>query len=266
MIDRPISTDARPPEKDDAGARDHYSYTLYADPAIARSFDERRFGGPIGAIVASGQASVLERFLGPVRGRSILDVGTGTGRAAFLMTDLGARVIGVDASEEMLTIARDRATGRTERPDFAAGDAHALNFGDRSFDIAVSLRVLMHTPRWQICIDELCRVSRDLVVLDYPSVHSAALVQSIGRRIRHALGGRTEPYRVFSDGQIANALKRNGFRIRDIDRQFVLPIALHKTVGSRPFTERSEHALAQVGLRRTLGSPVTIVAERCASS
>ena len=29
-------------------SRNHYSYTTYADPETARTFDARRFGGPIG--------------------------------------------------------------------------------------------------------------------------------------------------------------------------------------------------------------------------
>ena len=63
--------------------RDHYSYTVYADPVTAASFDERRFGGPIGQLIAVEQARVLAEFAGPIEGRSILDVGTGTGRAAI---------------------------------------------------------------------------------------------------------------------------------------------------------------------------------------
>ena len=59
---------------------DHYSYTMYADPAMARSFDECRFGGPIGELIAGTQARVIANMVGRVHGRSILDVGTGTGR------------------------------------------------------------------------------------------------------------------------------------------------------------------------------------------
>ncbi len=105
--------------------RDHYSYTVYADPATARTFDERRFGGPIGDLVANDQARVLETFLGPASGQSILDVGTGTGRAALLLAALGAHVTGVDASEEMLAIARQRAAQEHAAITFAVGDAHA---------------------------------------------------------------------------------------------------------------------------------------------
>src|SRR6185436_20833777 len=61
-------------------SRDHYSYQVYADPVTAQTFDDRRFGGPIGEIVADTQARILSEFLAPTRGRTILDVGTGTGR------------------------------------------------------------------------------------------------------------------------------------------------------------------------------------------
>ena len=42
-----------------SGPREHYSYTYYADPTTAVSFDERRFGGPIGELVAATQERVL---------------------------------------------------------------------------------------------------------------------------------------------------------------------------------------------------------------
>lgn len=246
--------------------RDHYSYAIYADPATASTFDARRFGGPIGEMVAAQQAAVLLDFLGPLDGRTVIDVGTGTGRGAFLLASAGAQVVGVDASAEMLAVARGRLSGHTGQIEFREGDAHRLDFPDRSFDAAVSLRVIMHTPRWRACIAELCRVARQTVVVDYPSARSTALVQSLQRKVTHAFGGRTEPYRVFLDQQVTRALEQHGFRVRAINRQFVLPIAVHKTIGSPSFTRSAERALERMGALRAFGSPVTIVAERCASS
>lgn len=246
--------------------RKHYSYTVYADPAVAQSFDDRRFGGPIGEIVAGTQARVLTDFVGRMQDRRILDVGTGTGRAALLCARGGAQVTGVDASEQMLSIARQRASAEGVSARFLPGDAHNLAFGDRSVDVAISLRVLMHTPNWRRCVAELCRVADQLVIVDYPSATSVALIESLVRRVTHALGVRTEPYRVFRHSAIADAFTQNGFRVRSVHRQFVLPIAFHKTVGSRRFTDGVERALEQAGLRRIFGSPVTIAAERCASS
>jgi SAM-dependent methyltransferase len=206
------------------GERDHYSYSVYADGATARNFDERRFGGPIGDLVASTQARVLTNMMGRIQDRDILDVGTGTGRAALLFARGGARVTAVDASEAMLTIARQRATA------------------------------------------QLCRTANRLVIVDYPSAVSVALFEAMARRAAHGLGARTEPYRVFTQATIASAFDRCGFRVRSVHRQFVLPIAFHKAVGSRRLTIRSEQFLDRLGLLKVFGSPVTLVAERCASS
>jgi 2-polyprenyl-3-methyl-5-hydroxy-6-metoxy-1,4-benzoquinol methylase len=246
--------------------RDHYSYSMYADADMARTFDERRFGGPIGELVASAQASVLLSFVAPLEDRTILDVGTGTGRAALLLARNGAKVTGVDASEEMLEVARKRGAGEGLDVTFRRGDAHALEFEDRAFDAAVSLRVIMHTPDWRDCIRELCRVSKRLVVVDYPSAFSVALAQAVSRRAMRRLGRQTESYRVFRPHVIVRELARSGFRVQAVHRQFVLPISLHKLIGSRRFTEGSEKLLQQLGLLRMFGSPITLVAVRCESS
>ena len=245
---------------------DHYSYSLYRDPQTAQTFDEKRFGGPIGEMVAFDQARAIAGFIGRVDHTRILDVGTGTGRAALTLAREGGIVTGIDASEAMLAIARQRAAAEGLSVTLQQGDAHAVPFPDRSFEVAISLRVLMHTPDWRQCVAELCRVSDRLVVLDYPSARSLATLQAAGRRIVSMLGGATEPYRVFRPRAIAAALDRSGFHVRSVHRQFVLPIAFHKAIGSPAFTRALENVLARIGLLTLFGSPVTLVAERCASS
>ncbi|MBC6471313.1 methyltransferase domain-containing protein [Actinomadura alba] len=59
-------------------------------------------------------------------GARVVDVGCGTGRAAAEMTDQGARAVGVDISEQMVTVARERWSG----PDFRTAAAYELPFGD----------------------------------------------------------------------------------------------------------------------------------------
>lgn len=243
--------------------KEHYSYAAYADPEMARTFDASRFGGPIGAMVAGTQARVLANMVGRIDGRPILDVGTGTGRAALLFARGGAVVTAVDASEEMLAEARRRAAEENAAIRFQIGDAHALDFSDRSYDVVVSLRVIMHAPEWRRCLAEFCRVADRLVIFDYPSAHSFARLESFGRRIAHKLGARTQPYQTFTDTMIDEVLERNGFRRRSVHRQFVLPIAFHKLIGSPRFTDRVERGLDRLHLLELFGSPVTIVAERC---
>jgi hypothetical protein len=123
----------------------------------------------------------------------------------------------------------------------------------------------MHTPDWRQSLAELCRVAERHVVFDYPALLSAAAIQAVSRRAAARLGMRVESYRVFSDRAIHQALSANGFQISDVHRQFALPIALHKRVNSAAVTARVEGMLARAGLTRVVGSPVTVVAERCAS-
>lgn len=244
---------------------DHYSYSVYADPAMAEAFDGLRFSGPIGELLARTQEGVIASYLEPLEGRRILDVGTGTGRAAIALARRGAVVTGLDASAEMLAVARRRAEVVRVAVSFEQGDAHGLAYGDRSFDSVVCLRVLMHTPDWRRSLAELCRVADARVVFDYPALASAAALQAGARRLAYAAGARLEAYRVLSNRSIRSVLLANGFRSVDMHRQFVLPISLHKRLNSATATQRIESVLAKLGLRRLMGSPVTVVAERCAS-
>jgi ubiquinone/menaquinone biosynthesis C-methylase UbiE len=241
---------------------EHYSYAVYADPAMAERFDAMRFSGPIGRLIAETQEQQIAAFLAPVEGRRVLDVGTGTGRAAIALAKRGAIVTGVDASAEMLQVAGRRADEARVSVAFARGDAHHLDFPDRSFDAVVCLRVLMHTPDWRASLRELCRVSSGRVVFDYPSLFSAAAIQAATRRMGHMVNPSVEAYRVFSPSSVAGVLSDAGFRVRDEHRQFVLPIALHKRVNSESWTRRVEAIMERTGLMKLFGSPVTVVAER----
>jgi 2-polyprenyl-3-methyl-5-hydroxy-6-metoxy-1,4-benzoquinol methylase len=247
------------------GSEKHYSYAAYADAAMASSFDAKRFGGPIGNILLQDQERVLAEFLGDVAGRRVLDMATGTGRAALALAKRGALVTGVDASRQMLTVARARAAEAGLSIEFEEGDAHALAFPDGAFDASVCLRMLMHVPDWRKALGELCRVTRHRLVFDYPAVASAAALQTIWRRAAVTVGRNVEAYRVFRASDVSRELDRHGFRITATHKQFVLPIALHKVVGSAGFTRSLERVLASAGLLKVAGSPVTIAADRCAS-
>jgi ubiquinone/menaquinone biosynthesis C-methylase UbiE len=245
--------------------QDHYSYAMYADPAMAERFEGMRFSGPIGRLIADTQEQVIASFLAPLAGRTVLDVGTGTGRGAIALARRGAVVTGVDASAEMLAVARTRAAAAGVTVTFSREDAHGLPFADRTFDAVLCLRVLMHTPGWRQSLGELCRVARDRVVFDYPAMASAALLESLARRLAHAAGARVEAYRVFTESSVRATLRANGYRVVGMHRQFVLPIALHKRLNSAAATRRIEATLHRAGLNWLAGSPVTVVAERCAS-
>lgn len=96
-------------------------------------------------------------------GERLLDVGCGLGEAAVaLAEDLGARgeVIGIDASSEMLSVARHRGRAAACPVRFSVGDALDLDEPSRSFDAARSERTLQWLTDPQAAVNELARVLR----------------------------------------------------------------------------------------------------------
>ena len=166
-------------------------------------------------------------------------------------------------------LARRRSAGAAARrraSAFAARRRTTSPFADRRFDVTVSvLRVLMHTPDWRAYARASCAASRRPGSSSTIRRGSASRRSSrAARRVLHAAGRSTEPYRVFGDGAIDAVLPRRRLpRDRDRHRQFVLPIALHKAVGSRAAArDSSEGALRASGVTALVGSPGHVVAER----
>ena len=84
--------------------------------------------------------------------QTYLDIGGGTGDIAFLWRAAGGGpVTVVDANPNMIAVGRERATQRKiEGIAWTVGDAEALDFKDRSFDVAGSafcLRNVTHLDR-----------------------------------------------------------------------------------------------------------------------
>lgn len=84
---------------------------------------------------------------------TLLDVGCGTGMHAREFARLGWQVSGVDASSEMIALARERA-GPEARVDFSAGRAADFNL-ERTFTAAVSL---FHVASYHTAEGELQRM------------------------------------------------------------------------------------------------------------
>ena len=96
--------------------------------------------------------------LDPRPGEQVIDVGTGTGRAAREVAARGASATGVDIAEEMLNASR--AQTAHQGIDFRLGDAEALPFEDAAFDKAISTFGVMFSVQPHVAVSELARVLR----------------------------------------------------------------------------------------------------------
>ncbi len=93
-------------------------------------------------------------------GRDVLDAATGTGRHALHLAAQGWRVSAIDASAEMLVLAREKAAERKLSIQVEQQDLAQLSFADSSFDLVVCSLALAHIQDLLPPCRELLRVLR----------------------------------------------------------------------------------------------------------
>jgi SAM-dependent methyltransferase len=91
------------------------------------------------------------------RAKNVIDVGSGSGALLPLIqaASPASIVLGVDNSEGMLRLAKDKHRG-----PLALMDVQKLELADDQFDVAVVAFVLFHLPRPDQCLAEVYRVLR----------------------------------------------------------------------------------------------------------
>ena len=76
----------------------------------------------------------------------VLDIGTGPGLFPIILGKDGHHVIAIDYSDGMVDIARRNCRNQGVECDIRKMDAQHLEFGDESFDLIVSRKVLWNLP------------------------------------------------------------------------------------------------------------------------
>ncbi|MFA5744830.1 MAG: arsenite methyltransferase [Candidatus Paceibacterota bacterium] len=130
-------------------------------------------------------------------GETVLDLGSGAGLDCFLAADkvgVSGKVIGVDMTEEMVTMARENATNQGyTNIEFKLGDIEKLPIEDSSIDVVISNCVVNLAPDKSKVFGEVYRVLSkggrmyisDIVLLDELSPEQRAN----GKLIAGCVGG-----------------------------------------------------------------------------
>jgi SAM-dependent methyltransferase len=125
-----------------------YFYEAIADrfDAIANPYDTNR-----------RVEIVFDELLGreDLRGRSLLDVGCGTGWFSARAAERGARVTSLDLGTGLLELTRKRCPTTA-----VAGDACRLPFAEQAFDVVISSECIEHTLDPLAAVAEIHRVTR----------------------------------------------------------------------------------------------------------
>lgn len=147
---------------------------------------EAWYDAPRGRRIATLEYALLESMLQPAAGRSLLDIGCGTGHfTRRFARDARLATVGLDPNEAWLAYARAHAAGDES---YVAGRAESLPFPDRSFDYTVSVTALCFVGDIEQALRELVRVTRRRFAVGVLNRHSWLYV-------RKGRGGGTGGYR-----------------------------------------------------------------------
>ena len=201
------------------------------------------------------------RHANPLLGEDIIDIGSGPG---FLTRDLAAgagetgSVLGLDSSESMLAIGRERCDAMPG-VRFEQGDAVALPVPDESLDVAVSTQVMEYVEDVDRALSEIARVLRPggrtlLLATDW---RACAWHSSDDKRMQRMLGAWEEHLaHPALPRTLAARLEKQGLELTTLDRHSIVERAEERTgyasmlmgmlpsfaPGRRGVTEEEAHA------------------------
>ena len=261
------SCDDRPRQADRPGSLQLRGLRRSGD---GRAFDAMRFGGPIGRLLAEiAGAGASRRFSAPLAGRR-------DPRRRHRHRPRGDRAR-ARAARSSPAWTRRRRCWRVARA--ARADAHAAvdvrRAATRTPGVSRSVvrrgrvpaRADAHAGLARSRSRELCRVARERVVFDYPALASAAALQAVGAARRARRRARaSRPTASSATGAVARRARARTASassappaVRAADR------AAQASSDSAPSPSGSRARSRGSGCCGCVGSPVTVVAERCAS-
>lgn len=171
------------PTSPEPPAKDAVSYHR----ELAAGWEQRYTKPAFQARLRAFQQSLAEYDL---HGQEWLDAGCGSGTLARYLVESGARVLGVDAAEEMVSLARELANEKSYGQQLRFKQIPtitSLPLPDRSLDGILCSSVLEYVPDSAACLKEFARVLRPGGLL----VVSVANRRSVVRRAQvatHKLG------------------------------------------------------------------------------
>lgn len=123
----------------------------------AKAYDEW-YNSKLGKFVDKVEDDCAFGLFTVKKGMTVLDIGCGTGNYSIKLAKMGYKVIGIDVSDEMLNIAKEKAKDKGLDIGFYKKDVLNLDFEDEQFDAVFSMAALEFIPETKKAIDNIFKV------------------------------------------------------------------------------------------------------------
>jgi SAM-dependent methyltransferase len=215
-----------------------------------------RFAGPVGAWLLSIQERATLDMLRPFPGATVLDVGGGHGQLTPALVKHGYQVTVLGSDESC----QHRIQSYIDEGNcqFRVGNVLGLPYPNDAFDVVISYRFLAHVIQWQKFLSELTRVSKQAIIVDYPTVRSINYISPLLFKLKKGVESNTRPFTCYQEKVITHYLKSLGLSPSERYAQFFWPMVLHRMIASPSISDFLEEKTRQLGLNALLGSPVIL--------
>jgi SAM-dependent methyltransferase len=152
-------------------------------------------------------------------GTRLLDVGCGAGGALGLAAERGADPAGLDATPQLLAIARDRLPGA----DLREGDIEELPWEDATFDVVTGFNSFQFAADPVSALTEARRVVRSggpVVMATWgrpQDCEAAGYLQVVGSLMPPPPPGAEGPFALSEPGALEAVVTRAGLEVRDAE-------------------------------------------------
>lgn len=194
---------------------------------------------------------------------TILDVGGGHGQNLSILDELDCELTILGSPQS--------PTGQIKRAiesgicDYITSPLHELPFEDNHFDVVICFRILAHIEDWEVFCQELIRVSRDLIIVDFASSRSVNRIGDLLFSLKKGIESNTRHYRVHQPAEIKHVFKTYAANYAGHYAQYLFPMAIHRAMKKPSISKALEWIPEKLGLSKFFGSPVLYCCKKVGS-
>jgi 2-polyprenyl-3-methyl-5-hydroxy-6-metoxy-1,4-benzoquinol methylase len=149
---------------------------------------------------------------------SVLDVGTGRGRFAIRLGQLGfGHITGIDLSEEMLSLARENASQQGLEVRFQRDSAESLEtVADGSVSLICLMQTFDHIPNTGAALQAVFRKLKPNGILIGTFINQESLYGILFNVYRRLFGSSAMIAQVFAPSEFIRVLQHNGLSLQNL--------------------------------------------------